>query len=322
MKLDLQETDFVRIGDVEIPDKFFNRMKTGLYELDDIFSVNGGGILPGSTITIKAKPGVGKTTFCLSLMQYLYNAGYKTAYISGEEDTAQIAFNAARLTVEDVPVANKTQVSEVLRAMDDYDCIVIDSFQCLRHESLRGMALIEYLVNNLVKVAKDKDCTLIFIVQLNAKGDLKGGGALAYAVDVNIDMYRSDGRIIIDVYKNRFGATLPHLTEMNENGFIFWGQYDENLEDDQPKEVKVPVKEERKKTLVELGKEGAALTIERVQKELDIGEQTAYNLLRELVNDNKFVKIGRGAFSIWKALNADKQKFMESIKEVVDGIGK
>lgn len=57
MILNHNYTTLKRANEIEIPDIYFNRLKTGIERIDNMF---GEGILPGSTFTVDAAPGVGK----------------------------------------------------------------------------------------------------------------------------------------------------------------------------------------------------------------------------------------------------------------------
>lgn len=57
MILNHNYTNLKRASEIEIPDIYFNRLKTGIDCIDAMF---GEGILPGSTFTVDAAPGVGK----------------------------------------------------------------------------------------------------------------------------------------------------------------------------------------------------------------------------------------------------------------------
>ncbi len=80
--LNIQKTGFTSAKNVEIPDFFYKRMKTGIDSLDDCI---GGGFVEGMTFTLAGTPGCGKTTFMLQVLDSLSNQGYNTAYISSEE---------------------------------------------------------------------------------------------------------------------------------------------------------------------------------------------------------------------------------------------
>jgi predicted ATP-dependent serine protease len=58
MKLNLSNNSKLqKVSQIDIPDRFYNRMATGIKEIDNLF---GSGILPGSTFTLTATPGTGK----------------------------------------------------------------------------------------------------------------------------------------------------------------------------------------------------------------------------------------------------------------------
>lgn len=301
MNLDLEKVSFTKISDIEIPDIFFNRLLTGNDELDSIF---GSGILPGSTITLKALPGVGKSTFALTISEMLTNVGYNVAYSSGEEDINQLAYNCKRLGVNNLQIGTITDVDELLDIIPNMQFMVIDSFQTLTtKKDLNRNEKTKYCIENLVKKAKVHECALMFIVQETTSGEIRGGTQLPYAVDVNMKIEKDpeDGDIrIFDVYKNRFGQTLKHQARMNSSGYEFLGEYSEPTVE---KQSKTSVKEVRKEKILAFD-EPPLLTMERVMLELDVKEQTARILLSELEQENKILKYGRGKDAIWKITKA------------------
>jgi len=72
VNLNYAKKAFTKISEVKIPEIFYNRFKTAIPELNNIF---GDGLLPGSTITLKAKAGVGKSICALSLAEHLTKSG-------------------------------------------------------------------------------------------------------------------------------------------------------------------------------------------------------------------------------------------------------
>jgi predicted ATP-dependent serine protease len=315
MFLNHEHVEFTRIGDVQIPDHYFNRIKTGIEELDSIF---GNGILPGSTITLIANPGTGKSVFSLILAEKLTQQGYKVGYTSGEEDIRQIAYNAKRLNVKNLQIATITNVEDIVKHMENMDLLVIDSFQCLTTDNdLNSRQKIQHFVNTLVKKAKVYNCALLFIVQMTTSGELKGGTTLPYAVDVNlkIDKDKDLGKDyrIIDVYKNRFGPTAQYKAIMESTGYTFLGIYEP---EEKVKESKVSKSQVRKDTIMNMV-EPPLITVSRVSQELDISIQTANNLLRELASENKLRKYGRGSDSVWKVNTVKEDIFLtELVKEL------
>jgi KaiC/GvpD/RAD55 family RecA-like ATPase len=300
------------MGDVEIPESFFNRLKTNEPEIDDMF---GDGILPGSTATIISDPGVGKSILCLTILEKLTLQNYKVGYTSGEEDISQIAYNVRRLGIEQLQTATITDIDEIADAMQHFDVLVIDSFQCLTtKKDLNSRAQVQYFANTIVKKAKEHKCSVFVIVQKTSSGEIKGGTTLPFAVDINIriskDVDVSEEFRVLEVYKNRFGQTGKYEMEMTQAGYVFKGKYIEPVESS-TKTSKQPVSEMRKQMIIDMI-EPPLITIERVIDELGVGHQTASNLLRELVYENKLKKFGRGSESIWKHKSVDAPTFLES----------
>jgi predicted ATP-dependent serine protease len=300
MNLDLEVSPFTKISDIVIPDIFFNRLLSGNGHIDSIF---GSGILPGSTITLKALPGVGKSVFALTISELLSNIGYDVAYSSGEEDIRQLAYNCKRLGVQNLEIGTITDVDELLDVMPDKDFMVIDSFQTLTtKKELNTRERIKYFIDNLVKQAKVHECSLMFIVQETTSGEIRGGTTLPYAVDVNMKIIKDpedkDFRIF-DVYKNRFGPTMTHGARFGASGYEFLGEYVETEKAKEEKAKRGSVKDSRKQIILQMD-EPPLITVGRVMDSLNVQEQTAKLLLSELEMDMKLIKYGRGKEAIWK----------------------
>lgn len=300
MTLDYEIVEFTKISDVEIPDIFFNRLKTNVEVLDSIFGL---GILPGSTITLKARPGVGKSIFSLTLAELLTNEGYNVAYSTGEEDIRQLAYNCKRLKIENLQVGTITDVDSLLDKLPELDFLVIDSFQTLTTvQDLNRQEKIQYSIDNLVKQAKVNACALLFIVQETTGGEIRGGTTLPYAVDVNMTILKNpdDPELrIIEVEKNRFGPALKWETKMKPTGYEFIGEYKETEKMKEEKQKKESVKVARKEQIMAMD-EPPLITTTRVMEAFDIKEPTAKLLLVELENEMKLIKYGRGSSAIWK----------------------
>lgn len=301
MDLKIPNTDFIRIGDVKIPDSFFKRLKTDNEVVDEMFGgKNNPGILPGSTMTLIAKQGAGKSVFSLTLGEMLTNRGYNVAYATGEESIEQIAYNSKRLNVENLKVGVVNGVGDILNTMENHDFLIVDSFQTLRtSEDLTGTKKTKYLVDNLVSHAKNKECSTLFIVQETTSGEMRGGNMLAYAVDVNMRILKNpenEEQRLIETYKNRFGPCFTTLSGFGKSGYEFLGKY-ENLKN--MKEGKTSIKEVRKLDVLALD---GLITMSIVENLLGISSQTARIILVELENEGKLLKYGRGPSAIWKKL--------------------
>lgn len=296
MKLGIEKSAFTKVSEIQIPDIFYRRMKTGVAEFDDMF---GEGILPGSAFTITAQAGSGKTTLLLQLMEALANNGYDVGYASGEENQYQLAFTCKRLNVSSVQIANETDVDALAKAMQDLDVLVIDSFQALSTRNKLNHAELErYAVTTLINAAKANECALFFIMHLTKDGKLKGSTLVPHAVDVNVQIMMDDEGDeqdrVISFYKNRFGATLDYNATMTSRGFQLSGK----------REVtRAPSKKARKKDIeskILAIKEPPHITKERIIKELKLTSSQAYFALKELTDAGKLIKLGRGKDARWK----------------------
>lgn len=300
MNLGYKSTEFKTVQDIVIPDIFYRRYKSGINVVDELF---GEGILPGSSITMCAAAGCGKTTFLLQVLDALAQNGYSTAYASGEENEYQLAFTCNRIGVKSVQVANMTDVDTLVEQMEHFDCLVVDSFQSLTTKSKMNSREFEsYAVSKLTKAAKDTECTIFFIMHLTKDGKLKGSTLVPHSVDVNmqieIDADVDDDARKIFFNKNRFGPCNELTVYLGARGYDFATPV--IIEET---ENKAPSKKSRKKAEQEKimnMKEPPHITADRVMKELDIDYNRASFVLRDLVNNDKLVKFGRGKTAIYK----------------------
>ena len=301
MNLNYTKTQFKKVSDITIPDIFYRRYKSGINVMDDLF---GEGILPGSSITMCASAGCGKTTLLLQLLEGLSKNGYDVAYASGEENTYQLAFTCNRINVTDVCIANETDIDTLADQMKNFDAMVIDSFQALTSSTkMNSRELEKYAVSKLTKAAKDNECTVFFIMHLTKDGKLKGGTIVPHTVDVNMNITIEgdidDNCRKIFFTKNRFGP-------LNEVNLIIGAHgYDFNTPVVVESETKAKSKKSKKKEELEKildMKEPPLIDCERVMNTLDIDYMRASYLLRDLVNNGKMAKYGKGKSAIYKLI--------------------
>jgi len=298
MKLGIKASKFEKVSEIKIPRIFYERMKCGIKEFDDLF---GNGILPGSSMTFTGQAGCGKTTSLLQLMESLSKAGYNVGYSSGEENKFQLAFTCKRLNVTEVSIANETDIDELAKAMTDLDMLVIDSFQALTTKTkMNRMELEKHAVSTLVSKAKETECALVFVMHRTKDGKLKGSTLVPHSVDVNFEITMDpdgdDTERLLTTHKNRFGATGEWGATMTSKGLELTGK---------KVVTKALSKGQRKaqlhKQILEL--DPPNITEKKVMELLDLTKGQAYVALKELVDTGELCKFGRGAAAVFKKVN-------------------
>lgn len=300
MKLNIvKSTKLQKVQNIDIPDRFFNRMSTGIKEIDNLF---GSGILPGSTFTLTATPGTGKTTFFLQLLDSMQTNGYECGFVTGEEDVAQIAFTCKRLGLQNVPVCNETDIDEILELTKDLDMLIIDSFPCLTtKQDLNARAKEKYMVERIIDAAVENNCAIGVILHITKGGDYKGSTLIPHAVSANFKLERDEENDEIRIFsasKNRYGRC--------DNLNIYFGSRGFNFDNiviggDNKKESKADRKREQLDTIMGMSDIGG-ITQKQVIKKLNIDAGKAYLLLKDLTNTDKLIKYGRGENAVWKKI--------------------
>lgn len=231
MKLNIKKTKLVEIGKVEIPAVFFRRIVSGITKMDVLFGGSGmPGLLPGSTFTLTAPGGCGKTTLMLQFMNELVKQGFKCAIVSGEESIFQLALNAKRLNVTDLKVANMTDIDEVANLAEDYDMVVIDSFQAMqinekKNGKMNSRKAESYKLQTIIDAGKKHECVFGFIMHHTKSGQMKGSTEIIHAVDANFGISvvedQTEMRCIYTDGKNRFGPPGEFSAAFQTSGYDF-----------------------------------------------------------------------------------------------------
>lgn len=298
MKMSIKPSSFEKVSEIKIPPIFYNRMKCGIKEFDELF---GNGILPGSSMTFTGQAGCGKTTSLLQLMEAMAKAGYEVGYSSGEENKYQLAFTCKRLNIQEVAIANETDIDKLASAMENLDMLVVDSFQALSTSTkMNSRELEKYAVSTLCSRAKETECALVFVMHRTKDGKLKGSTLVPHSVDVNFEITMDpDGDEtdrLLTTQKNRFGATGEWGATMTSKGLELTGK---------KVQVKALSKSQRKKQLHKqiLELDPPNITEKKVMKLLDLTKGQAYVALKELTDSGQIVKFGRGKSARWKKVN-------------------
>jgi DNA repair protein RadA/Sms len=298
MNLDIKASSFRKATQVEIPDIFYKRFKTGMEDLDLAFG--GEGFLPGMSFTLAGTPGCGKTTMLLQTLELLEKAGKKTAYISAEETIYQLAFTSKRLNLTNVCVANMNIIEDIFDEVEanKFDIVILDSLPSLRsRRDLSKMALEAYLSNYITSKAKELNVVVGVILHCTKTGNYKGSTLFPHSVDANIMMRRSadneDWREV-ESTKNRFGQTGIVVFPMTPNGFDFQ-KVEPEEEEVSPKKSKTALLGER---IIDFVEEHQSINPTQAAEILgDVG--LVQRIMKDLVNAGILQREGRGTDTVW-----------------------
>lgn len=283
-----------KVSDIEIPDRFFNRMQTGIEKIDELF---GGGILPGLSFTLTGVAGAGKSSALLQILNSLALNGKRVAYLTGEEDLRQVAFTCRRLGLEDVVVSNETDIDEIGDICSQCDIVIIDSFPCITSKvDLPKEKREKMIVNKIIDYCESYECSIGVILHLTKSGQYKGSTYIPHAVGANfkieldpeIEEYR-----MFSSQKNRYGPTKQISFLFGPRGFEF----------DQVRIVEKSTSKKNKDNELEsrILEMGITMDITKtsVINELNVTSSKAYTLLKNLTESNKIKKMGRGDKAVW-----------------------
>lgn len=292
MHIITEQTEFQAVGNVEIPEIFYRRIKTGIEKFDNFLS---GGWLPGSTFTFTGRAGLGKSTLMLQTLESISKQGYKVGIAGCEESIFQMAFTCKRLGVTHVDVANISDVDEIIKRLETYDIMLIDSFQGLKTSyELKPRAHEKYCLESLITKAKETECVVGFICHLTKLGQLKGSSDVLHAVDANLTLQGpetdEDPTLrYVSFDKNRFGTAGELVCRMTSTGYDF--DTDESISESTPAAKSNP----RKRLWDAVLALDGDVTINKVMPIVNGNVASAMTLLREMVLNNLLTKEGRGS---------------------------
>jgi len=300
LELNFKQTELVSVDNIEIPSRFYSRMMTGISTVDEFLHE---GFLPGSTMTLTAAAGCGKTTFMIQLLEGLTNNGYSVGYCSSEENIYQLAMTCRRIKCTSLQIANLTDVDEIAKLTKTNDFLVIDSFQALTTKTkMNSLEKERYALMKLVKAAQDNECCICFIMHLTKAGKLKGTTLVPHTVDANlnimIDAEVDDQARRIWYSKNRFGPTNELTLMMTHCGYDMHSKVvTKENKYVSTKNQKEAIKSDLRNALDEVVK------VDQITQKYNVSIVYANSALRELVAEGSFKKIGRGSNAYWHKQN-------------------
>ena len=215
-----------KLNELDIDPRMLESMKTGLRNVDQLFSFEGG-IPCASNIMAIGDPGVGKTSLMLDMVAAIQNKGRKCLFISAEMGRKQMYKYTKRfpqfglvdtLFTSDYMNFNTKDVVE--QALDrGYDLVLIDSIA----EVIEGVRddngwdrktaeswLVETCVrNNKGENKEDKFTSFLLIQQVTKSGEFVGSNKLKHMTDALLEMRRESDRdgggAYMSFQKNRNG---------------------------------------------------------------------------------------------------------------------
>lgn len=204
-----------------------SRIKTSIEELDTVL---GGGIMPGSLVLLGGEPGIGKSTLVLQILNSI-NTTTPPLYISGEESAHQIKQRMARLGTDPKKFGflAQTKLEDILATIkkEKPGLVILDSIQTLYSTETPSesgsMNQIRACTVKLLELAKQNNIPIILIGHITKDGAVAGPKTLEHLVDavMYLEGNRSQGLRILRSVKNRFGSTDEiGIFEMTTKGLL------------------------------------------------------------------------------------------------------
>lgn len=182
--------------------------------IEELNTVLGGGLVPGSVLLLGGEPGIGKSTLSLQLALELDR---KILYVSGEESLSQIKMRAERIKPDtnNCFLFNETDSQSIIETAKqlDPDVLIIDSIQTLHspfiESSAGSISQIRESSSEIIQYAKTNNVPTIIIGHINKEGHIAGPKILEHMVDVVLQFEgdRHHNYRILRAKKNRFGST-------------------------------------------------------------------------------------------------------------------
>lgn len=302
---------------IEIPDFFYNRMKTGVAAMDNLF---GGSELPGlvkgTTFSISAAKGMGKTTGLLQILERFKQKKLLVAYYSSEQTIYQLAFTAKRIGANHVPLGSFNYIEDALAhaKKSTYDIVIFDSLQKFRTKQKVGKDQTTFINAMIRQYSQDNNVSSGIVLHRTKAGKTKGDSSIEHDVETTIEIIAADPELYPDdtriwtTTKNRFGETLYIAMAMGQMGF----NWVEPVSISQvlrvkTKENKTDARTERKNQLkediMEFIRQERTVSVQSLLKQFNSelnGDATkTRTLLKDLVMSGELVQTGRGMITNW-----------------------
>ncbi len=198
---------------------------------NELDTVLGGGIVPGSLTLIGGSPGVGKSTLLLKVGSNIASTKKDVLYVTGEESTSQIKLRANRLKSnhDSLYLLSEIRLEQILVELEhrEYDFLIIDSIQTIYSENITSapgsVTQVRQITFELMRIAKEKDIAIFIIGHITKEGSIAGPRVLEHMVDTVLyfEGDSSQELRILRGFKNRFGPTSEiGVFEMKSEGLV------------------------------------------------------------------------------------------------------
>jgi DNA repair protein RadA/Sms len=200
------------IGDVGVD--AVQRQSSGVDEFDRVL---GGGVVPGTALLLSGEPGVGKSTLLLAVAARMAAGGARVLYVSAEESLGQVRLRADRTGAvhDDLWLSAETDLAVVLGQIEQVEpqLVIVDSVQTVASAETAGFAggpaQVREVAASLIRVAKDKQISVLLVGHVTKDGQIAGPRVLEHLVDVvcHFEGDRQTALRFVRTTKNRFGPT-------------------------------------------------------------------------------------------------------------------